>query len=157
MRPVEIHLPLVRRQYLLPVLGSDHESREDLSLDIPGVKLRPEKLVGARSLSFCLIHCSVCALDQGIRSVTVFGVDTDANAPGQAEITPGDGERSCHRGENLFRSKRRISRIRDFWKQDYEFIPTETAYGVRTAHASRPRVSKPTAAVCRQTRVPGYR
>src|SRR5579862_3539630 len=55
-RPVEIHLPLVRRQYLLPVLGSDPESREGLALDIPGVKLWPEKPVGTRRLSLGLIH-----------------------------------------------------------------------------------------------------
>jgi hypothetical protein len=52
------------------------------------------------------------------------------------KLTLGDDVGLRNRGEYLFRSDGRISRIRDFSKQENKFIPTEAAYGVRTTHTS---------------------
>jgi hypothetical protein len=75
--------------------------------DGPDVHVLLEEMVVVAPLSLGLVHRGVRILDQGIRIVTVLGVDTNANARAYMDITLGDGVRHRKRNEYLLRTDSR--------------------------------------------------
>jgi hypothetical protein len=102
------------QQKLLPLQGAAQPAFEGLPFDAPDVHVLTEEMVFIAPLSLGVIHRGVRILDEGIRIVTVLGVDTDPNAGAQMNIMVGDGVRHRKRSEYLFRADGRISRFRDF-------------------------------------------
>ena len=58
----------------------------ELPLDAPDVPVLAEGVVFVAPLPLGQIHCGVRILDEGIRIVSVLGVDTDPNARAQMDL-----------------------------------------------------------------------
>ena len=154
---LEIDFRLVVQHELPSFEGAAQAAFEEMPLDGTDVHVLGEELVIVPPLVLCVIHRGVRALDQGLRIRAVVGVDADADARGDMELP---ARRYCAvppARARIFSALRAASSARSISESSTTNSSPPWRLTVSEPVHKPPGVAQPTAAVCRQSHVPGSR